>query len=128
MRDILIFVIFLLCSMAAGYGFVKWFHPWNTYEERRVGKIITIVSVIVVTTIIVLAAISEPKQKSIVVDKMYIPSGYMYVWDAKTLEQSVERRETRYYLKVQKGDRLVEERVDSTTYANTAVGDRIKLD
>lgn len=59
---------------------------------------------------------------------MYIPSGYMYVWDAKTLEQSVERREIRYYLKVQKGDRLVEERVDSTTYANTAVGDRIQLD
>lgn len=90
--------------MACGYGFVEWFHPWNTYEERRVGKIITIVSVIVVTTLIAIADISEPKPKSIVVDKMYIPSGYMYVWDAKTLEQSVERRETRYYLKVQKGD------------------------
>jgi hypothetical protein len=114
--------------MAGGYGLVEWFHPWNTHEERRVGKIITIVSVIVVTTLIALAAISEPKPKSIVVDKMYIPSGYMYVWDAKTLEQSVERRETRYYLKVQKEDRLVEERVDSTTYANTAVGDRIQLD
>lgn len=128
MMDILIFIIFLLCSMAGGHGLVEWFHPWNTHEERRVGKIITIVSVIVVTTLIALAAISEPKPKLIVVDKMYIPSGYMYVWDAKTLEQSVERRETRYYLKVQKGDRLVEERVDSTTYANTAVGDRIQLD
>lgn len=128
MIDILIFIIFLLCSMASGYGLVEWFHPWNTHEERRVGKIITIVSVIVVATLIALAAISEPKPKSIVVDKMYIPSGYMYVWDAKTLEQSVERRETRYYLKVRKGDRLVEERVDSTTYANTAVGDRIQLD
>lgn len=126
--DILIFIIFLLCSMAGGCGLVEWFHPWNTHEERRVGKIITIVLVIVVTTLIALAAISEPKPKSIVVDKMYIPSGYMYVWDTKTLEQSVERRETRYYLKVQRGDRLVEERVDSTTYANTAVGDRIQLD
>lgn len=128
MMDILIFIIFLLCSMAGGCGLVEWFHPWNTHEERRVGKIITIVLVIVVTTLIALAAISEPKPKSIVVDKMYIPSGYMYVWDTKTLEQSVERRETRYYLKVQRGDRLVEERVDSTTYANTAVGDRIQLD
>lgn len=128
MIDILIFVIFLLRSMATGYGFVEWFHPSNTYKERKVGKIITMVSVIAVTTIIVLADTSEPKPKSIVIDKMYIPSGYMYVWDAKTLEQSVERRETRYYLKVQKGDRLVEERVDSTTYANTAVGDRIQLD
>lgn len=114
--------------MASGYGLVEWFHPWNTYEERRVGEIITIVSVIVVATLITLAAISEHKPKSIVVDKMYIPSGYMYVWDAKTLEQSVERRETRYYLKIRKGDRLVEERVDSATYVKTDVGEKILVD
>lgn len=57
MIDILIFVIFLLCSMAGGYGLVEWFHPWNTYKERRVGKIITIVSMIVVTTLVALTAI-----------------------------------------------------------------------
>ena len=129
MMDILIFIIFLLCSMAGGYGLEEWLHPWNTHEERRVGKIITIVSVIVVTTLITLAAISKPKPKSIVVDKMYIPSGYTYVWDAKTLEQRIERRETRYYFIVRKDDgRIVEERVDSTTYTNTAVGDKIQLD
>lgn len=48
---------------------------------------------------------------------MYVPSGYMYVWDAKTIEESIQRQETRYYLIVRKDNRLVKERVDSATYA-----------
>ena len=59
---------------------------------------------------------------------MYIPSGYMYVWDAKTIEESIQRQETRYYLIVRKDNRLVEERVDSATYAKAIVGQRITMD
>lgn len=77
----------------------------------------------------IVIGLTAPETNAVLVDKTFTPSGYMYNWDAKELEQRIERRETRYYFIVRKDDgRIVEERVDSTTYANTAVGDRIQLD
>ena len=53
----------------------------------------------------------------------------MYNWDARQLEQRIERRETRYYFIVRKDNgRIVEERVDSATYVKTDVGERILVD
>ena len=74
-------------------------------------------------------AITAPERNATLVDKTFTPSGYMYNWDAKELEQRIERRETRYYFIVRKDDgRIVEERVDSATYVKTDVGERILVD
>jgi hypothetical protein len=76
-----------------------------------------------------IVAITTPESNAEVMDKTFVPSGYMYNWDAKQLEQRIERRETRYYFIVRKDDgRIVEERVDSATYVSTDVGQRILVD
>lgn len=128
MIGILILTLFIASSAAFGVATSEYLDPWTPKKKKKICGVMMIASLVFVVSIPVLTATSNCKKSVLVEDKMYIPSGYMYVWDTKTIEQSVERRETRYYLKVQRGDRLVEERVDSTTYANTAVGDRIQLD
>lgn len=76
-----------------------------------------------------IVVITAPESNAEVVDKTFIPSGYMYNWDARQLEQRIERRETRYYFIVRKDNgRIVEERVDSATYVKTDVGERILVD
>lgn len=130
MRDLLIFLsIFIpwaVCITCA----IKVGDIWNTEKQDQIYTAVMIVSgLILLFAPFTIVAITAPESNAEVVDKTFIPSGYMYNWDAKQLEQRIERRETRYYFIVRKDDgRIVEERVDSATYVKTDVGERILVD
>ena len=130
MRDLLIFLsIFIpwaVCITCA----IKVGGIWNTEKQDKIYTTVMIVSgLILLFAPFTIVAITAPESNAEVVDKTFVPSGYMYNWDAKQLEQRIERRETRYYFIVRKDDgRIVEERVDSATYVKTDVGQRILVD
>lgn len=130
MRDLLIFLsIFIpwaVCITCA----IKIGNIWNTEKQDQIYTAVMIVSgLILLFAPFTIVAITAPESNAEVVDKTFVPSGYMYNWDAKQLEQRIERRETRYYFIVRKDDgRIVEERVDSATYVKTDVGERILVD
>lgn len=130
MRDLLIFLsIFIpwaVCITCA----IKIGSIWNTEKQDQIYTAVMIVSgIILLFAPFTIVAITAPESNAEVVDKTFVPSGYMYNWDAKQLEQRIERRETRYYFIVRKDDgRIVEERVDSATYVKTDVGERILVD
>lgn len=130
MRDLLIFLsIFIpwaVCITCA----IKVGNIWNTEKQDQIYTAVMIVSgLILLFAPFTIVAITAPESNAEVVDKTFVPSGYMYNWDAKQLEQRIERRETRYYFIVRKDDgRIVEERVDSATYVKTDVGERILVD
>lgn len=130
MRDLLIFLsIFIpwaVCITCA----IKVGDIWNTEKQDQIYTAVMIVSgLILLFAPFTIVAITAPESNAEVVDKTFVPSGYMYNWDAKQLEQRIERRETRYYFIVRKDDgRVVEERVDSATYVKTDVGERILVD
>lgn len=130
MRDLLIFLsIFIpwaVCITCA----IKIGNIWNTEKQDQIYTAVMIVSgLILLFAPFTIVAITAPESNAEVVDKTFIPSGYMYNWDARQLEQRIERRETRYYFIVRKDDgRIVEERVDSATYVKTDVGERILVD
>ena len=130
MRDLLIFLsIFIpwaVCITCA----IKVGDIWNTEKQDQIYTAVLIVSgLILLFAPFTIVAITAPESNAEVVDKTFVPSGYMYNWDAKQLEQRIERRETRYYFIVRKDDgRIVEERVDSATYVSTDVGQRILVD
>lgn len=128
MIDILIFTLFIVSAMAFGVATSEYLDPWTPKKKKKIYRIVIIASLVFVVLIPCLTATSNCKKSVLVEDKMYIPLGYTYVWDAKTIKESIQRQEARYYLIVRKNNRLVEERVDSTTYTNTAVGDKIQLD
>lgn len=130
MRDLLIFLsIFIpwaVCITCA----IKVGDIWNTEKQDQIYTAVMIVSgLILLFAPFTIVAITAPESNAEVMDKTFVPSGYMYNWDAKQLEQRIERRETRYYFIVRKDDgRIVEERVDSATYVKTDVGERILVD
>lgn len=130
MRDLLIFLsIFIpwaVCITCA----IKIGDIWNTEKQDQIYTAVMIVSgLILLFAPFTIVAITAPESNAEVVDKTFVPSGYMYNWDARQLEQHIERRETRYYFIVRKDDgRIVEERVDSATYVKTDVGERILVD
>lgn len=130
MRDLLIFLsIFIpwaVCITCA----IKVGNIWNTEKQDQIYTAVMIVSgLILLFAPFTIVAITAPESNAEVVDKTFVPSGYMYNWDAKQLEQRIERRETRYYFIARKDDgRIVEERVDSATYVKTDVGERILVD
>ena len=130
MRDLLIFLSILIPMGTYMYSVVVFLNRWTTEKQERIYKTVIVVSGLLTATLpFITMALVAPPTNAVLVDKTFVPSGYMYNWDARQLEQRIERRETRYYFIVRKDDgRIVEERVDSTTYANTAVGDRIQLD
>ena len=130
MRDVLIFLSIFIPLAVCMTCAIKIGGILTTVKQDKIYTAIMITSALIALfapfTII---KITAPESNAEVMDKTFVPSGYMYNWDARQLEQRIERRETRYYFIVRKDDgRIVEERVDSTTYANTAVGDRIQLD
>ena len=124
MRDLLIFLsIFIpwaVCITCA----IKIGDIWNTEKQDQIYTAVMIVSgLILLFAPFTIVAITAPESNAEVVDKTFVPSGYMYNWDARQLEQHIERRETRYYFIVRKDDgRIVEERVDSAAYVKTDVG------
>lgn len=130
MRDLLIFLsIFIpwaVCITCA----IKVGDIRNTEKQDQIYTAVMIVSgLILLFAPFTIVAITAPESNAEVVDKTFVPSGYMYNWDAKQLEQRIERRETRFYFIVRKDDgRIVEERVDSATYVKTDVGERILVD
>lgn len=130
MRDLLIFLsIFIpwaVCITCA----IKVGDIWNTEKQDQIYTAVMIVSgLILLFAPFTIVAITAPESNAEVVDKTFVPSGYMYNWDAKQLEQRIERRETRFYFIVRKDDgRIVEERVDSATYVKTDVGEKILVD
>lgn len=128
MIDILIFTLFIVSSETLAIATSECFLPWTSKKKKKICGIIIIASLVFIVSIPLLTTTSNCKKSVLVEDKMYIPSGYMYVWDAKTIEESIQRQETRYYLIVRKDNRLVEERVDSATYAKARVGQRITMD
>lgn len=130
MRDLLIFLsIFIpwaVCITCA----IKIGNIWNTEKQDQIYTAAMIVSgLILLFAPFTIVAITAPETNATLMNKTFVPSGYMYNWDAKQLEQRIERRETRYYFIVRKDDgRIVEERVDSATYVKTDVGERILVD
>lgn len=130
MRDLLIFLsIFIpwaVCITCA----IKIGNIWNTEKQDQIYTAVMIVSgLILLFAPFTIVAITAPESNAEVMDKTFVPSGYMYNWDARQLEQRIERRETRYYFIVRKDDgRIVEERVDSATYVKIDVGERILVD
>ncbi len=129
MRTALILLAIAIPAFVYGYCLFSFANPYRSREDDEKKEVLCFISAVALVFLpFIVAAITEPESNAKVIDKTFVPSGYIYNWDAKQLEQRIERRETRYYFIVRKGDRLVEERVDSTTYANTAVGDRIQLD
>ena len=130
MRHLLVFLSILIPVGTYISSTIILLDGWLTKKQEAICKLAIIVSgVLAVPLPMIVIGLTAPETNAVLVDKTFTPSGYMYNWDAKELEQRIERRETRYYFIVRKDDgRIVEERVDSTTYANTAVGDRIQLD
>jgi len=100
------------------------------YKKRGLYRLLLILSAVSIPVLpLTMMAITAPESNATLMDKTFVPSGYMYNWDARQLEQRIERRETRYYFIVRKDDgRIVEERVDSATYVKTDVGERILVD
>lgn len=130
MRDLLIFLSIFVPMGTYMYSVVVFLNRWTTEKQERTYKTIIVVSGLLTATLpFVTMAIVAPYTNATLVDKTFVPSGYMYNWDAKELEQRIERRETRFYFIVRKDDgRIVEERVDSATYVKTDVGERILVD
>lgn len=130
MRDLLIFLsIFIpwaVCITCA----IKVGDIWNTEKQDQIYTAVMIVSgLILLFAPFTIVDITAPESNAEVVDKTFVPSGYMYNWDARQLEQRIERRETRFYFIVRRDDgRIVEERVDSATYVKTDVNERILVD
>ena len=128
MIDILIFTLFIVSAATIAIATSKCFSPWIPKKKKKIYGVGIIASLVFMVSIVFLSANSNCKKSVLVEDKMYIPLGYIYVWNAKTIEESIQRQETRYYLIVQKSNRLVEERVDSATYAKARIGQRITMD
>ena len=128
MIDILIFTLFIVSSVAFGVATSEYLAPWTPKKKKKISGVVIIASLVFIVSIPIIHATSNCKKSVLVEDKMYIPSGYMYVWDVRTIEESIQRQEARYYLIVRKDNRLVEERVDSATYAKARVGQRITMD
>lgn len=130
MRDSLIVVSILVAIAFYAYSVVRLLDyntPIKDLGKYRLMLIISAVSIPVLP--LTMMAITAPERNATLVDKTFVPSGYMYNWDASQLEQRIERRETRYYFIVRKDDgRIVEERVDSATYVKKDVGERILVD
>lgn len=130
MRDLLIFLSIFIPLAVCITCAIKIGNIWNTEKQDQIYTAVMIVSgLILLFAPFTIVAITAPESNAEVVDKTFVPSGYMYNWDARQLEQRIERRETRYYFIVRKDDgRVVEERVDSATYVSTDVGQRILVD
>ena len=130
MRDLLIFLsifiplaVCITCAVMIGSAL-------TTVKQDKIYTAIMITSALIALFApFAIIKTTAPKSNAEVMDKTFVPSGYMYNWDARQLEQRIERKETRYYFIVRKDDgRIVEERVDSATYAKTNVGERILVD
>ena len=130
MRDLLIFLSIFVPMGTYMYSVVVFLNRWTTEKQERIYKTIIVVSGLLTATLpFITMAVLAPPTNAVLVDKTFVPSGYMYNWDARQLEQRIERRETRYYFIVRKDNgRIVEERVDSATYVKTDVGERILVD
>ena len=130
MRNLLIFMSIVVPMGTYMYSVVVFLNRWTTEKQERIYKTIIVVSGPITATLpFITMAVLAPPTNAVLVDKTFVPSGYMYNWDARQLEQRIERRETRYYFIVRKDDgRIVEERVDSATYVKTDVGERILVD
>nr|DAW82114.1 MAG TPA: hypothetical protein [Crassvirales sp.] len=130
MRDLLIFLSILIPMGTYMYSVVVFLNRWTTEKQERIYKTVIVVSGLLTATLpFITMALVAPPTNAVLVDKTFVPSGYMYNWDARQLEQRIERREARYYFIVRKDDgRIVEERVDSATYVKTDVGERILVD
>lgn len=130
MRNVLIFLSIVVPMVTYMYSVVALLNRWTTEKQERRYKILIVASGLSTAILpFITMAILAPPTNAVLVDKTFVPSGYMYNWDAKELEQRIERRETCYYFIVRKDDgRIVEERVDSATYAKMDVGERILVD
>lgn len=130
MRDLLIFLSIFVPMGTYMYSVVVFLNRWTTEKQERIYKTVIIVSGLLTATLpFITMALVAPPTNAVLVDKTFVPSAYMYNWDARQLEQRIERRETRYYFIVRKDDgRIVEERVDSATYVKTDVGERVLVD
>ena len=130
MRDLLIFLSIVVPMVTYMYSVVALLNRWTTEKQERRYKIIIVASGLSTAILpFITMAILAPPTNAVLVDKTFVPSGYMYNWDTRQIEQRIERRETRYYFIVRKDDgRIVEERVDSATYVKTDVGERILVD
>lgn len=130
MRDSLIVISILIAIAFYAYSVVKFLDYNTPIKELGKYRLMLIISAISIPVLpLTMMAITAPERNATLVDKTFVPSGYMYNWDARQLEQRIERRETLYYFVVRKDDgRIVEERVDSATYVKTDVGERILVD
>ena len=130
MRNLLIFLSIVVPMVTYMYSVVALLNRWTTEKQERRYKIIIVASGLSTAILpFITMAVLAPPTNAVLVDKTFVPSGYMYNWDARQLEQRIERKETRYYFIVRKDDgRIVEERVDSATYVKTNVGERILVD
>ena len=130
MRNLLIFLSIVVPMVTYMYSVVALLNRWTTEKQERRYKIIIVASGLSTAILpFITMAVLAPPTNAVLVDKTFVPSGYMYNWDTRQIEQRIERRETRYYFIVRKDDgRIVEERVDSATYVKTDVGERILVD
>nr|DAY00109.1 MAG TPA: Protein of unknown function (DUF2500) [Crassvirales sp.] len=130
MRHLLVFLSILIPVGIYISSTIILMDGWLTRKQEAICKLAIIVSgVLAVPLPMIVISLTAPETNAVLVDKTFVPSGYMYNWDARQLEQRIERRETRYYFIVRKDDgRIVEERVDSATYVKTDVGERILVD
>ena len=130
MRNLLIFASFAAAMVFYIYSLNGVMSYKTPYKKRGLYRLLLILSAVSIPVFpLTMMAITAPESNATLMDKTFVPSGYIYNWDAKQLEQRIERRETRYYFIVRKDDgRIVEERVDSATYVKTDVGQRILVD
>lgn len=130
MRDLLIFLsIFIPLAVCITCAVMIGGTLTTVKQDKMYTAIMITSALIALFAPFTIITITAPESNAEVMDKTFVPSGYMYNWDAKQLEQRIERRETRYYFIVRKDDgRIVEERVDSATYVKTDVGQRILVD
>lgn len=130
MRTALILLAIAVPAFVYGYCLFSFANPHRSREDDDKKEVLCFISAVALVILpFIVAAITQPETNATLVDKTFVPSGYMYNWDARQLEQRIERRETRYYFIVRKDDgRIVEERVDSATYVKTDVGERILID
>ncbi len=130
MRESLIVISLLVAIAFYAYSVVRFLDYNTPYKELGKYRLMLIISAISIVVLpLTMMAITAPATNATLMDKTFAPSGYIYNWDARQLEQRIERRETRYYFIVRKNDgRIVEERVDSATYVKTDVGERILVD
>lgn len=130
MRHLLVFLSILIPVGIYISSTIILMDGWLTRKQEAMCKLAIIASgVLAVPLPMIVIGLTAPETNAVLVDKTFTPSGYMYNWDAKELEQRIERRGTRFYFIVRKDDgRIVEERVDSATYVKTDVGERILVD